>query len=62
MNEINILEVPVDAVYVYLKATEIFVRIGGQKHRLYLGIDGRCYYYLDEGPNGLEVHALGSAA
>jgi hypothetical protein len=64
MNEItrtDILEAPVDAVYVYLKATEIFVRIGGQKHRLYLGLDGRYYYYWSEGPNGLEVRPLGAA-
>lgn len=53
-----ILEAPVDEVYVYLKATEIFVRVAGQKHRLYLGLDGRYYYYWDE---GREIRPLGSA-
>lgn len=62
MNEINIQELPIDVVYSYLEATPIFVQIDGQKHRLYLGPDGRYYYcYWFHEYRGCEIRPLGSA-
>jgi len=57
MSEINLLDIPIDEVGNLLQGTEIFVQVEGRKHRLYLGIDGRYYYWVHDG----EIRALGAA-
>lgn len=61
INEINLLDVPIDEVGDLLAGTEIFVRVEGRKHRLYLGIDGRYYYWVHGIVTGCELRALGAA-